>query len=222
MTGLVIYLACCIFNRRLVNLSDFFDWAIRRVRTFWIVFFSLLIGLSVTEMARFDLFSEGWLLFLSINLMFAASLLQVISIENHPVIERTVDKIVEIDRVVEVEKTVEVEKIIEKQLPARPRPVYGTIYIIRRDDGVLKFGKAVDLRVRLRTHNKDYGSKFNVIASWIVPNVDRYERIILQMSERHHFSEGKRKELRQMTDSELSRIILEFTEKVQKGFNYDA
>ena len=118
---------------------------------------------------------------------------------------------------------------IEKVISPVPLPVtipvvpkkerrYGVIYIIRRSDGILKFGKTYNLRTRVALHRSDYRTNFDVLASWVVPFLDDYERLALRMTQDYHFSEGRRRELRSMSDSELSEFILSFTNKVQNGF----
>lgn len=105
--------------------------------------------------------------------------------------------------------------ILENYIPNRN---YEIVYILRRSDGVLKFGRTNNLSHRIGTHRGNYRMQFHAIASWIVPNSITYERIALKMTRKFAYTEGSRKELRQMTDEELSEFILTFTKKLQKGF----
>ena len=98
------------------------------------------------------------------------------------------------------------------------RPGCGVIYIMRRDDGVLKFGKTHHLKKRLKAHRRDYRAGFEVVSTWIVPDTDRFEELALSLTGAHAYHEARRKELRQMSDSELTDFILEFTNKVHGGW----
>jgi hypothetical protein len=118
------------------------------------------------------------------------------------------------------------QRIALENMPiARPSPEstksprqYGIVYILRRNDGILKLGKTLDLRTRVALHRSDYKTNFDVLASWVVPSLDDYERLALRMTQDYQFSEGKRRELRSMSDKELSEFILSFTTRVQNGF----
>ena len=98
------------------------------------------------------------------------------------------------------------------------RPSCGVIYIMRRDDGVLKFGKTRRLRNRLKAHRRDYRAGFEVTSTWVVPDIDRFEELALSLTGAHAYHEAQRKELRRMSDSELTTFILEFTNRVQRGW----
>jgi hypothetical protein len=104
----------------------------------------------------------------------------------------------------------------------RPANSYGIVYIMRRDDGVLKVGRTVSLRHRLNSHVLDYERHFSMVASWVVPDATVYESIALKMTADFAYTESRRKELRQMTEAELSKFVLEFTEGVFNGFKKTA
>lgn len=95
---------------------------------------------------------------------------------------------------------------------------HGIIYIMRRSDGILKFGKTQNLRRRFKNHCKDYEQGFGLVTSWIVPDLEKYEKDILRMSEDYHYSEGARLELRQMAEDQLTELIFVFTDKVHRGW----
>ncbi len=101
---------------------------------------------------------------------------------------------------------------------ATPPNGLGAIYVLRRRDGVCKVGRSVDLRRRIADHAKDYEQGFDVAAAWVVPNAELYERIALHLTRAYTFAEGKRKELRQMTQEQLNEFIILFTVEVSYGF----
>jgi predicted GIY-YIG superfamily endonuclease len=103
--------------------------------------------------------------------------------------------------------------------PIRIGSSCGIIYIMRRSDGILKFGKSRRLKKRLKAHRNDYKSKFDIAACWVVPNSFHYEQLALRMTQEFTHSEIGRKELRKMTKPELNRFILQFTSRVQRGLN---
>lgn len=98
----------------------------------------------------------------------------------------------------------------------------GIVYVMKRNDGVLKIGRTRSLRNRLQDHCADYEATFEVIAAWVVPNAESYEYYALRVTDRYAYSEGNRRELRQMTDAELSNFIMDFTERVYYGFKKTA
>lgn len=95
---------------------------------------------------------------------------------------------------------------------------HGIIYIMRRQDGILKFGKTQNLRRRFKNHCKDYEQGFSLVTSWIVPDLEKYEKDILRMSQAHRHEESTRLELRRMTDNQLTELIFNFTDKVYRGW----
>lgn len=95
----------------------------------------------------------------------------------------------------------------------------GIIYIMRREDGILKFGKSRRLKKRLKAHRNDYKSHFDIISSWVVPDMDRFEAIALSLTKDYFYPEAQRRELRQMTEAQLTQFILDFTDNVQRGFS---
>jgi hypothetical protein len=102
---------------------------------------------------------------------------------------------------------------------AKPEEINcGAIYIMRRSDGILKFGKAKNLAIRLGEHRRDYQAHFDVVSSWIVPDMDRFESMALFLTRDYFYQEAHRRELRQMTEAQLTQFILEFTNKVHGGW----
>lgn len=114
------------------------------------------------------------------------------------------------------EKEREKPEVVYMQ-PPKPKSL-GVIYIIRREDGVLKIGKTTSLKDRISKHQADYRSRFNIVSSWVVPDMGEYERLALRLSSSFHYSENNRRELRRMSEAELNRFILDFTNRVQKGW----
>lgn len=196
---LALYLMRFIFNRRIPDPMDFIDWVYfsKWTRIFWIVFYAFGLGafvvISVTHGIP-DLAAT-----LSIGSIFVYGLVLFISHQPKPT---------------EIIKQV----IIERPAPPKDTTRFGVIYIMRRSDGVLKFGKAQHLAGRLRAHRKDYQTNFDVISSWVVPDVDDFEAKALSLTKHYFYQEGQRRELRQMSESELTQFILEFTNKVYQGW----
>lgn len=190
--------------------NDPFEWALfgsrGGIRRGWGIFFSLGFGMFL---ALYML--TGGPVLIAVALIYATGVLQYAFSKSAPVVEVRIET-------VEVEK--EVEKIIEveKRVFVRPDSSCGVIYIMRRSDGVLKFGKARSLIGRLRAHEKDYQAEFYVISSWVVPDADDFETVALSLTRRYQYKEGQRRELRQMSESELNKFILEFTNRVYKGW----
>lgn len=102
----------------------------------------------------------------------------------------------------------------------RPKPKkQGVIYIMRRSDGILKFGKTINLSTRHSAHEKDYESNFAIVGSWIVSNIDKLEKIALSKTTRYSYKEDNRKELRLMDDVELTRFMIAFTDIVSNDWS---
>jgi hypothetical protein len=180
-----------------VDHQRFIDWSITKLRTFWIVFFSLFIGFYLAVALSFDPLSKGQTFFLMLISVFIPGLINAVMIKVYPTV-----------------KTIE----ITKEILVKPNSGCGTIYIIRRSDGILKFGKAQRLSSRITEHQRDYKSKFNAVASWVVPDMDCFESLALSLTKRYSYREGNRRELREMSQEELSKFILTFTDKVQGGW----
>jgi predicted GIY-YIG superfamily endonuclease len=212
MTGVALYLICCIYKRQLVNITDFIDWALRGLKSFWIIFFSFFLGLFIVAMMDHPPFSEGWLMFFLISILFAIGLIQALFIKQEP-------KIKTIEKIVEIEKVVAIKEFIEVPVQPSPNKKLGIIYVLRRKDGIIKIGKTYNLRERLSQHKSDYGQEFGVIASWIVPRLSFFESMAIEMTKIYYYQEGNRQELRQMSEEQLSNFVLDFTSKVQRGFN---
>lgn len=190
--------------------NDPFEWALfgprGGIRRGWGIFFSLGFGMFL---ALYML--TGGPVLIAVALIYATGVLQYAFSKSAPVIEVRIET-------VEVEKEVERIIEIEKRVFVRPDSSCGVIYIMRRSDGVLKFGKAHRLSERLRQHQNDYQTDFHVISSWVVPDVDDFETVALSLTKRYKHKEGHRRELRQMSESELNKFILEFTSRVYKGW----
>lgn len=200
---LALYIMRSLFNGKIITPFDFYEWLFFTpgYRSAWLIFFSFMGGffLAMTVVTgEYMLLSPAVICLIAI-LTFGIRGIQPIR---------------------EIIKKVAIEKIVEKEkrVFVTPGSNCGTIYIMRRGDGVLKFGKARHLGDRLRAHRKDYQADFNIVSSWIVPDMDRFEAMALSLTNRYFYQEDQRRELRLMSDSQLTQFILEFTDKVHKGW----
>jgi len=98
----------------------------------------------------------------------------------------------------------------------------GVVYVLKRNDGILKIGRTRNLRNRIQAHNADYGATFDPVTAWVVPDAESYEHQALGLTSRYAYCEGNRRELRRMSESELSQFILDFTDGVYRGFKKTA
>lgn len=203
---LALYLIHSIYKKRLVGSYEFTEWMYnsRGMVIFWIVFFSMLFGFFIAM-----LIATGEPIFLSVILCCVICVFQLAIELTKPIEPAVVEKVIETEKKIEVVKNVVIKPDYNR---------YGIIYIMRREDGILKFGKAMRLLDRYQAHKKDYQAHFEIVSSWVVPHVDNFERLALSLSEQYNYSEGNRRELRKMTDSELTNFILEFTNKVERGW----
>lgn len=192
---LILYILYAITQKRRVTPIDFFEWMFYRLRTFWLIFFSFFVGTHLVIALSFDAFSEPQLVFLALTLCFSLALVNIALMKD---------------------KTIAAGK--EKRVFVRPDSSCGIIYIMRRSDGILKFGKAQHLADRLRAHRKDYQADFDIVSSWVVPDVEYFEAMALSLTGRYFYREAQRRELRQMSEYELTRFILEFTNRVYRGW----
>lgn len=80
----------------------------------------------------------------------------------------------------------------------------GYVYVLKREDGILKIGKAINVESRLRSHEKSYGQRFTVVQVYNVPDMVTFEKLALLMTRRYKHEEGNRRELRKMTQSQLN------------------
>lgn len=107
----------------------------------------------------------------------------------------------------EVETETEAEKIV-KQLTINTNP--GFIYVMRREDGILKIGKTNDTKRRLIQHIKDYEIGFELVYRFAVADATCFEKLALKMTSGFEYKEPGRVELRKMTSTELEDFILLF------------
>jgi predicted GIY-YIG superfamily endonuclease len=132
----------------------------------------------------------------------------------------TVTEIVEVIKEKIVPVTIERTVTIEKEIPpVRSKRNHEIIYVLRRADGILKFGRTNNLKKRIVSHQIDYRSKFDIAASWVVTSPFAYEQLALRMTNEFSYFEAGRKELRKMTQKELNDFIVSFTNKVQREYN---
>lgn len=201
----IVYTLYSILNKKIVDPFDFYEWFFFAPghKAAWLVFFSFGAGFFVAMSA---LTEEYTLLYPAVVCLTTISTFGL-KVARQPTKE--------------VVKTVEVEKIVtvQKEVLVYPGSNCGAIYIMRRQsDGVLKFGKAQRLVDRWKAHQKDYQSEFDIVSSWIVPDMDYFETVALSLTRGYFYHEAQRRELRQMTESELTQFILEFTNIVHKGW----
>lgn len=206
------YVAYMIYNQRPVNLMEFHEWFYfsPKMRKIWLVFFTFNAGifLSITVFTGETFLLPFMAIFVFGAILFATEWSgDMASRKTNPGhIKRN--------------KTVQGAQLgnVPATNGAKQSRIYGIIYVMRRSDGILKFGKTKYVRNRIAAHRRDYATDFNVVAAWVVPDLHSYETYALNITRRYHYSEGNRKELRKMTDNQLSSFIMTFTEKVHNGF----
>lgn len=199
---ILLWLLRSLKEGKVIEPFDFYDWLFFRdgkIRKFWGIFFSFGVGAFVAFYAL-----TNAPLMLCIALLCAVGVAQF-AFYNVPPTASVRPQSVEIP-----------------QTNVAPPIPYGVIYVMRRSDGILKFGKTLDLRQRVQSHRKDYRMSFETVAAWVVPDTDRYESAALLMTSKYAYSEGNRRELRQMSEAELNQFVLDFTEKVYYGFKKTA
>ncbi len=99
-----------------------------------------------------------------------------------------------------------------------PKPGY--IYVMKREDGILKFGRAIKVFQRLHDHEKDYNQKFHITRSFFTPDMMLFEHIALSITDSYSYTEGNRRELRQMSENQLSIFIQRFQELCKTAFGF--
>jgi hypothetical protein len=88
----------------------------------------------------------------------------------------------------------------------------GFVYIMKRDDGIVKIGRSIDTEKRLKQHVTDYGCKFSIIETFVVPDAITFEYLALSMTTHCAFLEPHRNELRSMSDEEIAKFRATFIE----------
>ena len=86
----------------------------------------------------------------------------------------------------------------------------GFVYVMRRDDGIIKLGKTINTTQRRKAHQRDYNQRFRIIKRFAVADQSAFERLALRMTEEYRYTEGNRQELRQMNNKQLSAFLSEF------------
>lgn len=93
----------------------------------------------------------------------------------------------------------------------------GFIYVMRRRDGIYKFGRAIDPNQRLLDHQETYKQDFRLIRWFAVSDMVAFERLALTMTKPYIYKkEAGRRELRRMTKAQLSSFLIGF-EQLVKG-----
>lgn len=105
--------------------------------------------------------------------------------------------------------TEQAKKYIEFLGTIKQRP--GFIYIMRRDDGVIKIGRSINVENRLKQHETDYERKFTIIETFVVPDTITFEYLALSMTVDYYFLEPHRNELRSMSNHEIDKFRTVFT-----------
>lgn len=109
-----------------------------------------------------------------------------------------------------------VEVSLPQTLPA-PQLIPGFIYIMRRSDGVYKFGKSVNPIKRQAEHSGDYEKGFEIIRLFAVSNMTVFEQLALKMTIQYSYrKEQGRKELRRMTKRQVGAFTVEFESVIRK------
>lgn len=196
MTGILLTIFYAIRYRRLADPDEVIEWALygdqERMRPITVMVFTLFLGVMVS--LSFSL--EDSPLVIRISLFVLGFYYIYFIFTPNPRIQE--------------EKAKTLPEIIKKK--------GGVIYILRRSDEILKFGKTISMRSRISAHNKDYQMTFTLVTAWFVSDIDKYETLILRATSKYAYREGNRKELRDMSDQDLQDFILSFTEVVQKSF----
>lgn len=99
-----------------------------------------------------------------------------------------------------------------------PRPGY--IYVMRREDGILKFGRAIKILQRLHDHEKDYNQKFYITRSFFAPDMILFEHIALSITDLCFHTEGNRRELRQMSGNQFNIFVQRFQKLCKIAFSF--
>lgn len=86
----------------------------------------------------------------------------------------------------------------------------GFIYVMKRQDGIVKIGRTKNTKRRLFQHEYDYEQRFELICRFVVPDVIEFEKLALQLTAEYYYKEKRRTELRQMTTLELDAFIVDF------------
>lgn len=198
MTLLATYILRSVFNRKFMAFDEHQEWLYSNhaCKIAWLIFFTFGIGFNLSLAASANTTTP---------LLVAAMLLPPVVLYARQLFMQGTDR-------------AQAYSPPTNKVAEHPKS-YGVIYVLKRSDGVLKFGKTVDLRTRIAAHRSDYEQGFVAVAAWIVPDPSSYERAALSMTERYAYYEGNRRELRIMSDYELSEFILEFTSRVQNGFS---
>ena len=152
---------------------------------YWVIILS-----CVSTVSLFLAFDGSWILVMvCFFLIFFILLFPVISLEENPIPTTTFTQKEALDR----------------------RPGY--VYVMQRDDGIIKIGCSRNPEERKIAHRSDYRKKFQIIALFYVPEMYRYEEIALHLTRKYAWEENKRRELRLMESQDLDNFINEF-EKV--------
>lgn len=83
----------------------------------------------------------------------------------------------------------------------------GYIYVMRRQDGVIKIGRTNNTKRRLSQHIKDYKTQFRLIHRFVVPDTVQFEKLALGITGQFAYRESGRIELRKMSNDELKEFI---------------
>lgn len=109
---------------------------------------------------------------------------------------------------------------ISELLPLESTPTQfspGFIYIMRRSDGVYKFGKSTDPIRRQVEHIEDYEKGFEIIKLFAVSNMTVFEQLALRMTKQYFYrKEQGRKELRRMSRQQVADFIKEFERAIER------
>lgn len=200
---LLVYLIRFFYTKETPDPMEFLEWYFYspKMRTIWIIFFSFIIGFFLSAIISQDTTREQQLVFTSLITFFGIMLFYFIRIN--------------------ILNTFIIKKVTIKEVPKFPSLLLNPcemIYIFQRDDGILKFGRTKDLQTRLNFHKEDYKADFKILNSWIVFDSEKFERLALDITKKYSFVENNRKELRKMTNEELSNFVLFLSNEIQKDF----
>lgn len=191
-----LYIARSIYLHRLIDHGDFTEWLFfsKASLKLWPIFYALISGFFI---AGYVISETRIMAALGIAMLFFAVWFSFTAqmFANKP-------------------------HVTTKESPQKFEKSFEVIYVIKRDDGIIKIGKTNNLCTRIIQHKKDYRSDFSVLASWVVLDAAYYEQIALNMTNKWAYQENKRRELRQMPDDALSQFIIDFTVRIQDSLPY--
>lgn len=89
----------------------------------------------------------------------------------------------------------------------KPKSKSGYIYLIRRQDGIYKIGYSSNITSRLEQLAKQWKQSAILIKKWVVDDMQKAERTVLELSANCYYLEGRSIEYRKMNDKQIEDFI---------------